>query len=210
MSFRFLKLRRNPRGLGITYLVAFCVLMISQFASAQLVAVIDTSKGVMRAELNDRAAPTTVANFVNLALRGFYDGLTFHRVERNFMAQGGDPLGDGTGGPGYRFMGELLLKHNRQGVLSMANSGPGTDGSQFFITHLATPHLDGLHSVFGRVIEGQSVIMQIRRRDVINSITIEGDPGELFQRRSEQLAQWNAILDENFPGLKPAFSTAGL
>jgi peptidyl-prolyl cis-trans isomerase B (cyclophilin B) len=210
MSFRFLKLRRNPRGLGITYLVAFCVFMISQFASAQLVAVIDTSKGVMRAELNDRAAPTTVANFVNLALRGFYDGLTFHRVERNFMAQGGDPLGDGTGGPGYRFTGELLLKHNRQGVLSMANSGPGTDGSQFFITHLATPHLDGLHSVFGRVIEGQSVIMQIRRRDVINSITIEGDPGELFQRRSEQLAQWNAILDENFPGLKPAFSTAGL
>ncbi|MCY4265070.1 MAG: peptidylprolyl isomerase [Gammaproteobacteria bacterium] len=170
-----------------------------------LVAVIDTSKGVMRAELNDRAAPTTVANFVNLALRGFYDGLTFHRVERNFMAQGGDPRGDGTGGPGYRFSGEIILKHNQQGVLSMANSGPGTDGSQFFITHLATPHLDGLHSVFGRVRQGQQVILQIRRRDLINSITIEGDPIDLFQREAQQLAEWNAVLDENFPDLKPAF-----
>lgn len=114
--------------------------LLSTFALAQpLVAVIDTERGVMRAELNEKAAPTTVANFVNLAMRGFYDGLTFHRVERNFMAQGGDPLATGTGGPGYRFAGELLLKHNRQGALSMANSGPGTDGSQFFITHLATP-----------------------------------------------------------------------
>ena len=180
--------------------------LLSAVASAQpLVAVIDTDRGVMRAELNDRAAPTTVANFVNLALRGFYDGLTFHRVERNFMAQGGDPRADGTGGPGYRFAGELLLKHNRQGVLSMANSGPGTDGSQFFITHLATPHLDGLHSVFGRVVQGLPVIMQIKRRDRINSITIEGDPSALFRRRADQLQEWNAVLDENFPDLKPAF-----
>ncbi len=175
-----------------------------------LVAVIDTSKGVMRAELNDRAAPTSVANFVNLALRGYYDGLTFHRVERNFMAQGGDPLANGTGGPGYRFAGEILLKHNRQGILSMANSGPGTDGSQFFITHLATPHLDGLHSVFGRVTSGLPIIMQIRRRDVINSITIEGDPSELFRRKAEQIAEWNAVMDQNFPDLKPAFSPKGL
>jgi peptidyl-prolyl cis-trans isomerase B (cyclophilin B) len=178
--------------------------MVCPVFAQPLVAVIDTSQGVMRAELNDRAAPTTVANFVNLALRGFYDGLTFHRVERNFMAQGGDPRGDGTGGPGYQFSGEIILKHNRQGILSMANSGPGTDGSQFFITHLATPHLDGLHSVFGRVVDGLPVVRQIRRRDIINSITIEGDPTELFQRRAEQLAQWNAILDVNFPELKPA------
>ena len=188
-------------------LIFTCLLwLLSAVASAQpLVAVIDTDRGVMRAELNDRAAPTTVANFVNLALRGFYDGLTFHRVERNFMAQGGDPRADGTGGPGYRFAGELLLKHNRQGVLSMANSGPGTDGSQFFITHLATPHLDGLHSVFGRVVQGLPVIMQIKRRDRINSITIEGDPSALFRRRADQLQEWNAVLDENFPDLKPAF-----
>ena len=180
--------------------------LLSTVALAQpLVAVIDTERGVMRAELNERAAPTTVANFVNLAMRGFYDGLTFHRVERNFMAQGGDPLATGTGGPGDRFAGELLLKHNRQGVLSMANSGPGTDGSQFFITHLATPHLDGLHSVFGRVVEGLPVIRQIKRRDRINSITIEGDPGELFRRRSAQLLEWNAVLDEAYPDLKPAF-----
>lgn len=180
--------------------------LLSTIALAQpLVAVIDTERGVMRAELNDRAAPTTVANFVNLAMRGFYDGLTFHRVERNFMAQGGDPTATGTGGPGYRFAGELLLKHNRQGVLSMANSGPGTDGSQFFITHLATPHLDGLHSVFGRVVDGLPVILQIKRRDRINSITIEGDPGELFRRRSDQLQEWNAVLDQTYPDLKPAF-----
>lgn len=183
-----------------------CLLLFASVCQAQsLVAVIDTNKGVMRAELNDRAAPTSVANFVNLALRGYYDGLTFHRVERNFMAQGGDPLATGTGGPGYQFAGEILLKHNRQGILSMANSGPGTDGSQFFITHLATPHLDGLHSVFGRVTDGAPVIMQIRRRDVINSISIEGDPSNLFRLKSEQLAEWNAVLDQNFTHLKPAF-----
>lgn len=158
----------------------------------------------MRAELNHRAAPATVANFVNLAERGFYDGLTFHRVERNFMAQGGDPRGDGRGGPGYRFAGELLLKHNRPGILSMANAGSGTDGSQFFITHVATPHLDGLHSVFGRVVEGLDVVRRLRRRDVINSIAIEGDYAELFRRQRARLDEWNAVLDREFPALRPA------
>ncbi len=170
----------------------------------QLMAVIDTSKGEIRVELNDRAAPTTVANFVNLALRGFYDGLTFHRVETNFMVQGGDPLATGTGGPGYQFRGEIILHHNRPGIISMANSGPGTDGSQFFLTHLATPYLDGLHSVFGRVVAGQPVVNLLRRRDLINSITIEGDPSSLFQRKRAQLDEWNQILDANFPDLKQA------
>ena len=187
--------------LGLTLPLAALVLP----AQAQgLFAVIDTSKGVMRVELNYRAAPTTVANFANLALRGFYDGLTFHRVERNFMAQGGDPLGTGMGGPGYRFAGELILKHNQPGIISMANSGPGTDGSQFFLTHLATPHLDGLHSVFGRVVEGAQIVRQIERRDLINSITIEGDPAPVFSRRRAQLEEWNAILDQEFPDLGPA------
>lgn len=187
--------------LGLTLPLAALVLP----AQAQgLFAVIDTSKGVMRVELNHRAAPTTVANFANLALRGFYDGLTFHRVERNFMAQGGDPLGTGMGGPGYRFAGELILKHNQPGIISMANSGPGTDGSQFFLTHLATPHLDGLHSVFGRVVEGAQIVRQIERRDLINSITIEGDPAPVFSRRRAQLEEWNAILDREFPDLGPA------
>ena len=187
-----------------------CVLIALIFTSSSiyaqgLVAIIDTSKGVIEAELNDRAAPTTVANFINLAIRGFYDGLTFHRVERNFMVQGGDPLGNGSGGPGYRFAGEIILKHNQPGILSMANSGPGTDGSQFFLTHLATPHLDGLHSVFGKVINGQSVIYDIRRRDVINSISIQGDPTNLFKRKAEDLETWNRALDLNYPDLKPEF-----
>lgn len=179
---------------------------VSPSLAQDLIAVIDTSKGEIRAELNQRAAPTSVANFVNLAQRGYYDGLTFHRYVRNFMIQGGDPQGDGRGGPGYQFTGEVLLKHNRPGILSMANSGPGTDGSQFFITHLATPHLDGLHSVFGRVIAGQDVVNQLRRRDVINSISIEGDPGAVMQRRQPQLEEWNRVLDANFPDLKPAVS----
>lgn len=174
----------------------------------RLIAVIDTSKGEIRVELNARAAPTTVANFVNLAQRGFYDGLTFHRIERNFMAQGGDPLGTGSGGPGYQFRGEIVLKHNQPGIISMANSGPGTDGSQFFLTHLATPHLDGLHSVFGKVVAGLPVVYELRRRDVINSILIEGDASSLFERRKTQLEQWNQLLDQNFPDLAPAQTTA--
>ena len=185
-------------------LIALIFLSNSIYAQG-LVAIINTSKGVIEAELNDRAAPTTVANFINLAIRGFYDGSTFHRVERNFMVQGGDPLGNGSGGPGYRFAGEIILKHNQPGILSMANSGPGTDGSQFFLTHLATPHLDGLHSVFGKVINGQSVIYDIRRRDVINSISIQGDPTNLFKRKAEDLETWNNTLDLNYPDLKPAF-----
>ena len=175
--------------------------------SQELRAIIDTSKGAIEVTLNERAAPTTVANFVNLAIRGFYEGLMFHRVERNFMIQGGDPLGNGTGGPGYQFTGEILLKHNQPGILSMANSGPGTDGSQFFITHLATSHLDGLHSVFGKVISGQPVVNQIRRRDIINSITIEGDPSTLFRRKQDQLSEWNQVLDENFSDLKSVFES---
>ena len=175
--------------------------------SQDLRAIIDTSKGTIEVTLNERAAPTTVANFVNLAIRGFYEGLMFHRVERNFMIQGGDPLGNGTGGPGYQFTGEILLKHNQPGIISMANSGPGTDGSQFFITHLATSHLDGLHSVFGKVISGQPVVNQIRRRDIINSITIEGDPSTLFGRKQDQLSEWNQVLDENFSDLKSVFES---
>jgi len=175
--------------------------------SQELRAIIDTSKGAIEVTLNERAAPTTVANFVNLAIRGFYEGLMFHRVERNFMIQGGDPLGNGTGGPGYQFTGEILLKHNQPGILSMANSGPGTDGSQFFITHLATSHLDGLHSVFGKVISGQPVVNQIRRRDIIKSITIEGDPSALFRRKQDQLSEWNQVLDENFLDLKSVFES---
>ena len=194
------------KRLGIYALT--CLLLVAVMpaisVAQQLVAVIDTSKGVLEVELNPRAAPTTVASFVNLAMRGYYDGLTFHRVVRNFMIQGGDPNGDGTGGPGYRFSGETILHHNRPGVISTANSGPGTDGSQFFITHLATPDLDGLHSVFGRVTSGLNFVYDIRRGDVINNITIVGDPTPVLERKRAQVEEWNAILDAGFADLRPS------
>lgn len=196
--------KKSLRGLFVA-----CLLTIG-FSGAlngqSLIATITTSQGVVVAELNERAAPTTVANFVNLAQRGFYEGLTFHRWEKNFMVQGGDPLGTGTGGPGYRFSGEAILRHNQPGILSMANSGPGTDGSQFFLTHLATPHLNGKHSVFGKVIEGLPVVQALRRKDVITSITIAGDVAPLFARKAEQIAEWNAVLDVEFPDLRPAYN----
>ncbi len=188
------------------FLIVFCVLAGSaSAASAQgLKAVIVTDKGTIEADLNERAAPTTVASFVNLAQRGFYDGLTFHRVERNFVVQGGDPLGTGTGGPGYRFTGEIVLKHTRPGTLSMANSGPGTDGSQFFFTLVPTPHLDGKHSVFGNVTAGMDVVRAIARGDRIVSISITGDTSALMARRKAELDAWNATLDAGFPALRPA------
>ncbi len=175
-----------------------------QGASAQeLKASIVTDKGVIEIELSERAAPTSVANFVNLAERGFYDGLNFHRVERNFVIQGGDPRGDGSGGPGYQFTGEMLLKHTRPGTLSMANSGLGTDGSQFFLTLVPTPHLDGKHSVFGRISSGLETVYKITKGDVIRSITITGDTSALKARKKADLDKWNAILDEGFPDLRP-------
>ena len=186
-------------------LLALMLSLISVGAIGQpLQAIIDTSKGEIVVQLNQRAAPTTVANFANLAMRGFYDGLTFHRMERNFMVQGGDPLGNGTGDAGYKFSGEIVLHHNQPGIISMANSGPGTDGSQFFLTHVATPYLNGKHSVFGKVLSGMPIVNQLRRRDTINSIVIEGDTSSLFERRRVLLSEWNAILDIEFPDLRPA------
>jgi peptidyl-prolyl cis-trans isomerase B (cyclophilin B) len=126
-----------------------------------------TEKGDIVVELYADRAPLTVENFVNLARAGFYDGTTFHRVIRGFMAQGGDPTGTGTGGPGYQFGDEFhpSLRHDGPGTLSMANAGAGTNGSQFFITLGATPHLDDRHSVFGRVTEGMDVVQALRERD---------------------------------------------
>ncbi len=127
-----------------------------------------TEHGDIKVQLFADKAPQTVNNFVFLARDGFYDGTTFHRVLENFMAQGGCPLGTGTGGPGYRFKdepGAMALKHDGPGVLSMANAGPNTNGSQFFITFVATPWLDGKHAVFGKVIEGMDVLRKIRLRD---------------------------------------------
>jgi cyclophilin family peptidyl-prolyl cis-trans isomerase len=128
---------------------------------------VETDKGTMVIELFADKTPLTVNNFVFLSREGFYDGVIFHRVIDNFMVQGGDPTGSGRGGPGYKFGDEFNagLKHDKQGILSMANAGPGTNGSQFFITHGPTPHLNGKHTVFGQVVEGLDVLMSIPARD---------------------------------------------
>tara|TARA_B100000586_G_scaffold265537_1_gene237369 strand:- start:2847 stop:3347 length:501 start_codon:yes stop_codon:yes gene_type:complete len=163
-------------------------------------AIISTNKGVIRLTLFAEKTPLTVANFVNLARRGFYDGLNFHRVIGDFMIQGGCPLGTGTGSPGYRFEDEFdaTLRHDQPGRLSMANSGPGTNGSQFFITHVPTPHLDDNHSIFGEVVDtnDQDVVNAISQGDAIDTITIEGDVDGLFEQVSDRLSEWNAQLDK--------------
>jgi peptidyl-prolyl cis-trans isomerase B (cyclophilin B) len=138
------------------------------------IATIDTSRGVIRVELFADKAPKTVANFEKLANKGYYDGLKFHRVIADFMIQTGCPQGTGTGGPGYQFEDEFHaeLRHDGPGILSMANRGPNTNGSQFFITHRATPHLDGKHSVFGRVNSGQDIVDSVRQGDLMRKVSI--------------------------------------
>ena len=138
-------------------------------------AIMETSRGTIVLELYPEYAPKTVNNFVFLASQGFYDGVTFHRVINDFMIQGGDPTGSGRGGPGYRFEDELKdnpLRHET-GVISMANAGPNTNGSQFFITHSPQPHLDGRHTVFGKVVDGMDVVNKIRQGDKIMKVVIE-------------------------------------
>ena len=160
-----------------------------------LFATFDTDRGPIKLELYPDKAPLTVANFVNLARRGFYDGLNFHRVIADFMIQGGCPEGSGRGGPGYRFEDETGngVRHER-GVLSMANAGPNTNGSQFFITHVATPWLDGKHTVFGKVVEGLDVVDAVRQGDTIKSVRIEGDADAALAARADRVSEWNRIL----------------
>ncbi len=166
-------------------------------------ATIRTNKGNININLFPDQAPVTVANFVNLAQRGYYDGLKFHRVIANFMVQGGCPLGTGTGGPGYRFQDECTpaLKHDKPGILSMANAGPRTNGSQFFITHVPTDWLDGKHTVFGAVIgpEDQKVVNSIAQGDKIESVDISGDADGLIEKNKAQVDEWNKVLDKSNP-----------
>jgi len=193
-------------------------------------AVIDTNKGDIVLELFYKETPMTVCNFVGLAEgtldaakgKPFYDGLIFHRVIANFMIQGGDPDGKGTGGPGYRFPDEFVdtLKHNTAGILSMANAGPGTNGSQFFITHVPTPWLDGKHTVFGRVVKGQDVVNKIVQGDRMNSMSIirKGAEAQKFtatqkdfnaylagaeerakQRAAQKKEKYEALIKQKFP-----------
>lgn len=181
-------------------------------------AVIETDKGSITLELFFKKTPLTVCNFVGLAEgtldaakgKPFYDGLIFHRVIADFMIQGGDPSGNGTGGPGYRFPDEFdpSLKHDAPGVLSMANAGPGTNGSQFFITHVPTPWLDGKHTVFGRVVTGQDVVNSIAAGDVIKKVTIirNGDDARAFKASQ---SDFNALLNGVSERAKKARENAG-
>lgn len=161
-------------------------------------ATIKTNKGDINLQLTDDKTPVTVANFVNLAKNGFYDNLTFHRVIPDFMIQGGCPIGTGTGGPGYRFEDEFdgSLKHDKPGVLSMANAGPGTNGSQFFVTHVPTPWLDGKHSVFGNVESqaDQDVVNSITGGDSIETIEVSGDVDALLEAQADRVKDWNDYI----------------
>lgn len=156
-----------------------------------------TSKGDIALTLFAPKTPVTVANFINLAQRGYYDGVKFHRVIADFMVQGGDPTGTGAGGPGYTFEDECdkSLKHDKPGILSMANRGPRTNGSQFFITHVPTPWLDGKHTVFGEVTEGQDVVNKIAQGDTITKIEVLDSPAELLTAQADRIAAWDKALD---------------
>ncbi|MCG3196735.1 MAG: peptidylprolyl isomerase [Candidatus Omnitrophica bacterium] len=164
-----------------------------------LQAIITTTKGAIELNLFADKAPLTVANFINLSVRGYYDNVVFHRVIADFMIQGGDPTGTGRGGPGYKFKDECVpeLKFDRPGLLAMANAGPGTNGSQFFITHVPTPHLNMKHTIFGEVTKGQDVVNAVQRGDKIQNIEIKGDYTALFDGNKAQLDEWNKILDAN-------------
>jgi peptidyl-prolyl cis-trans isomerase B (cyclophilin B) len=170
-----------------------------------------TTAGDIHATIYASKVPLTAANFLNLARRGYYDGVAFHRVIPNFMIQGGDPTESGRGGPGYKFADEFHpeLRHRAPGVFSMANAGPGTNGSQFFITTVATPFLDNRHSVFGQVTDGLDVVLSITGKhntgepgcrfngvgDKITSITLHDDIEPLMESQKDHVEHWNSILD---------------
>ncbi|MCB1053208.1 MAG: peptidylprolyl isomerase [Acidobacteria bacterium] len=166
-------------------------------------AIINTNRGTINLNLFAEQAPITVANFVNLAQRGYYNGLKFHRVISDFMVQGGCPEGTGRGKPGYVFEDEFHddLCHDRPGILSMANAGPRTNGSQFFITHVPTAWLDGKHTVFGAVVgeSDQAVVNQIVQGDSIQSVVIEGDTAQLLAAQADRVAEWDRELDKKYP-----------
>lgn len=170
-----------------------------------------TTAGDIDATIFADKAPITSANFLNLAKRGYYNGVAFHRVVDGFMIQGGDPTESGRGGPGYKFADEFdsSLRHNKPGIFSMANAGPGTNGSQFFVTHVPTPFLDDRHSVFGEVTNGMEVVKAITGKtntgergckyngvgDKITSITLHDDATALFESQEDNVEHWNSVLD---------------
>ena len=162
-----------------------------------------TAKGDVNINLLPDKSPVTVANFVNLAKKGYYDGLKFHRVIENFMAQGGDPTGTGMGGPGYRFEDEVNngLNFSKAGKLAMANAGPGTNGSQFFITTVPTEWLNGNHTIFGEVVSEADldVVKKLSNGDVMTKVVVEGDIDAFLKTQKNRVDNWNKTLKQNFP-----------
>ena len=162
-----------------------------------------TAKGDVNINLLPDKSPVTVANFVNLAKKGYYDGLKFHRVIDNFMAQGGDPTGTGAGGPGYRFEDEVNngLNFSKAGKLAMANAGPGTNGSQFFITTVPTEWLNGNHTIFGEVVSDAdlAVVKKLSNGDVMTKVVVEGDIDAFLKTQKNRVDSWNKTLKQNFP-----------
>ena len=162
-----------------------------------------TAKGDININLLPDKSPVTVANFVNLAKKGYYDGLKFHRVIDNFMAQGGDPTGTGMGGPGYRFEDEVNngLNFSKAGKLAMANAGPGTNGSQFFITTVPTEWLNGNHTIFGEVVSDAdlAVVKKLSNGDVMTKVVVEGDVDAFLKTQKNRVDSWNKTLKQNFP-----------
>ena len=189
----FLPMKTTLFLLGLTFAA---ISATNAHAMDDIRIIVKTNKGDIEATLFASKAPLTVASYLNLAKHGYYDGLTFHRVIPNFMIQGGDPTGTGMGGPGYKFEDEVKtgLKHDKAGIFSMANSGPGTNGSQFFITHLPTPHLDGKHTVFGEVTKGQNVVNAIAQDDKIVKIEVLDSTDALFEAQKARIAEWNKSL----------------
>jgi peptidyl-prolyl cis-trans isomerase len=194
---------RKVSLLMLSFLMIMMAGVISYSREYKMKVKIMTEKGDININLLPEKSPVTVANFVNLAKKGYYDGLKFHRVIDNFMAQGGDPAGTGAGGPGYQFEDEVNngLNFSKAGKLAMANAGPGTNGSQFFITTVPTEWLNGNHTIFGEVVSDDDlkVVKKLSNGDVMKKVVVEGDVDAFLKTQKNRVDSWNKTLKQNFP-----------
>lgn len=194
---------RKVSLLMLSFLMVMMAGVISYSREYKMKVKIMTEKGDININLLPEKSPVTVANFVNLAKKGYYDGLKFHRVIDNFMAQGGDPTGTGAGGPGYQFEDEVDngLNFSKAGKLAMANAGPGTNGSQFFITTVPTEWLNGNHTIFGEVVSDDDlkVVKKLSNGDVMKKVVVEGDVDAFLKTQKNRVDSWNKTLKQNFP-----------
>ena len=194
---------RKVSLLMLSFLMIMMAGVISYSREYKMKVKIMTEKGDININLLPEKSPVTVANFVHLATKGYYDGLKFHRVLDNFMAQGGDPTGTGAGGPGYRFEDEVNngLNFSKAGKLAMANAGPGTNGSQFFITTVPTEWLNGNHTIFGEVVSDDDlkVVKKLSNGDVMKKVVVEGDVDAFLKTQKNRVDSWNKTLKQNFP-----------